>query len=96
MKIILKVFAAPLVAVLALTVVLCSFLLYCSAYILGLAGTLVAFLGLLVLLTGSTTNGLILLVLAFLVSPLGLPMLGAKLLGLLQDLRYAIQGRVYG
>ena len=36
------------------------------------------------------------LVIAFLVSPVGLPMAAAWLLGKLQDLRYAIQDRVYG
>ena len=53
-------------------------------------------LGLAVLVTYSVQNGVILLVIAFLVSPMGLPMGAAWLLGKLQDLRYAIQDRVYG
>ena len=40
--------------------------------------------------------GVILLVIAFLVSPLGLPMAAAWLVGKVQDLRYAIQDAVYG
>ena len=49
-----------------------------------------------VLVTYSPQNGVILLVIAFLVSPLGLPMAAAWLVGKVQDLRYAIQDAVYG
>ena len=38
---------------------------------------------------------LILLVIAFLISPMGLPTAAAWLLGKFQSLRYAIQDRVY-
>ena len=95
MKVILKVLAAPLIAVLALIVWLAALALNLSAYILGLAGTLVGLLGLAVLFTYSVQNGLILLVIAFLISPVGLPMAAAWLIGKIQDLRYAIQERVY-
>ena len=50
----------------------------------------------LVLVTYSPQNGVILLVIAFLVSPLGLPMAAAWLVGKVQDLRFAIQDAVYG
>lgn len=39
---------------------------------------------------------MILLVIAFLVSPLGLPMAAAWLVSKVQDLRYMIQDAVYG
>ena len=52
-------------------------------------------LGVVLLITGSTTNGIILLVIAFLVSPLGIPMAAAWLLGKIQDMRCAIQDRIY-
>ena len=55
-----------------------------------------AILGVAVLVTYSPQNGIILLVIAFLISPMGLPMAAAWLLGKIQDLRYAIQGRIYG
>ena len=41
-------------------------------------------------------NGLILLVIAFLISPFGLPKLAFWLLGKVQDLKFAIQDLVYG
>ena len=56
----------------------------------------VALLGIALLVTYSPQNGVILLVIAFLVSPLGLPMAAAWLVGKVQELRYAIQDAVYG
>ena len=91
MRLLLKILAAPLIVALALLVWICSGLLYCTAFIFGLAGTLVA-----VLVTYSVQNGIILLVIAFLVSPIGLPMAAAWLLGKLQALRYTIQDWIYG
>lgn len=96
MKVILKILLAPVVLALTLIVWLCSALLYCSAFVFGLAGTLVGILALLVLLSGAVQNAVILFVIAFLVSPMGLPMAAAWLLGKVQDLRYAIQDSVYG
>ena len=74
----------------------CFGLLYVSSFIFGLASTVVALLGIAVLVTYSPQNGVILLVIAFLVSPLGLPMAAAWLVGKVQDLRFAIQDAVYG
>ena len=96
MRQILKILAAPIVVALTLFVWICSGLLYVSAFVFGLAGTVVAILGVAVLVTYSPKNGIILLIIAFLVSPMGLPMAAAWLLGKMQDLRYAIQDRVYG
>lgn len=96
MRLMLKLLAAPVVVALTLFVWICSGLLYCSAFIFGLAGIIVAILGVAVFITYSPQNGIILLVIAFLISPMGLPMAAAWLLGKIQDLRYAIQDRIYG
>ena len=53
-------------------------------------------LGVAVLLSCSLQNGIILLVMAFLISPYGLPMAAIWLLGKVQDLKFAIQDLVYG
>lgn len=95
MRILLKVLAAPLVAALTLFVWICTILLYCTGMVLGLAALVVAVLGVAVLLTYSPQNGIILLVIAFLISPMGLPTAAAWLLGKVQDLRYAIQDKIY-
>lgn len=96
MRLLLKLLAAPVVLALALFIWICFRLLSCAAFLFGLAGAVVGLLGLAVLLTYSVQNGVILLVIAFLVSPMGLPMGAVWLLGKLQDLRYVIQNRVYG
>ena len=96
LKLGLKILAAPVVLALMLFTWVCFGLLYVSSFIFGLASTLVALLGIAVLVTYSPQNGVILLVIAFLVSPVGLPMAAAWLVGKVQDLRYAIQDAVYG
>lgn len=95
-RLLLKILFAPVIAVLAVFVWICMGLLYCSAFIFGLAATVIALLGVAVLITYSPQNGIILLVIAFLVSPMGLPMAAAWLLGKVQDLRYFIQDWIYG
>ena len=48
------------------------------------------------LLTYSPQNGVILLVMAFLISPMGLPLAAIWLLSKVQSLKFAIQELVYG
>lgn len=96
MKLIFKILAAPVVVVLTVFVWLIALMLHISAFIFGLAGTVVGLLGLAVLVTYSVKNGIILLVIAFLVSPLGLPMLAVRILGLLQDANYALRDFIRG
>lgn len=91
MKLLLKILAAPVIVVLTVFVWVCVLILHISALILGLAGTVVALLGLAVLITYSVKNGIILLVIAFLLSPFGLPMLAVRVLGLLQDVNYVLR-----
>lgn len=61
----------------------------------GLAGTVLSILAVLLFLTGSVAGGIAFALLAILVSPVGIPLLAAWLLGKLQSLRYAIQDRIY-
>lgn len=96
MRLILKILAAPFVATLTVAVWFFAFLLNLSAFVFGLAGTIVGLLGLAVLLTYSVQNGIILLVIAFLVSAMGLPMAAAWLLGKLQDANYALRAFIMG
>ena len=111
LKLGLKILAVPVVLALTLFTWLCFWLLYVSSFIFGLVSTVAshagklifgtvcgrkALLGIAVLVTYSPQNGVILLVIAFLVSPLGLPMAAVWLVGKVQDLRYAIQDAVYG
>ena len=95
LKILLRILLAPLMLALILLVHFSAFLLTVASGIFGLAGTVFAILGAIIFFAVNRTNGIIVLIFAFLVSPLGLPMLAAWLIGKLQQLRYAIQDRVY-
>ena len=96
LKLILKIVTAPVVLLLTLAIWICVGLVYVSGLVLGLLSTVIALLGVAVLMTYSPQNGLILLVIAFLISPFGLPKLAFWLLGKVQDLKFAIQDLVYG
>lgn len=86
MKLLLKLLLAPIRLVIWLTVRLFALVTYLSSFALGLAGTLVGILAVVVLLTTSVKNGLLLLALAYLISPLGLPMLAVRIVGVLDRL----------
>jgi hypothetical protein len=74
LKCLLMVVTAPVILVLTLFVWLCMGLIYISGLVLGLLSTVIALLGVAVLITYSPQNGAILLVMAFLISPMGLPL----------------------
>ncbi len=95
MKLILKLLFAPVMLVLSLAVGICSFALRLSAGVLGLIGTVLGILGLAVLILDNVKNGIIILVIAFLVSPLGLPMVAAWMVGLVQTVRYSLRDVIY-
>ena len=96
LKCLLMIVTAPVILVLTLFVWLCTGLIYISGLVLGLLSTVIALLGVAVLITYSPQNGVILLVMAFLISPMGLPLAAIWLLGKVQSLKFAIPiRRVY-
>ena len=96
LKCLLMIVTVPVILVLTLFVWICTGLIYISGLVRGLLSTIIALLGVAVIITYSPQNGVILLVIAFLISPMGLPLAAIWLLGKVQDLKYAIQDRVYG
>ena len=91
MKAILKVLTFPIVLILDLFTWICVGLISCSAILFKLASAILAILAVAVLITYSVQNGLILLTLAFLVSPLGLPIIAVWLLTGLQKISGSIK-----
>ena len=77
MKFILKILFAPVIAILAIVIWIFALMLKLSAWVFGIIGTIFGILGLAILLLDSVTNGIIVLVFAFLVSTVGLPMAAA-------------------
>ena len=96
LKCLLMIVTAPVIWVLTLFVWLCMGLIYISGLVLGLLSTVIALLGVAMLITYSPQNGAILLVMAFLISPMGLPLATIWLLGKVQSLKFAIQDWAYG
>lgn len=95
MKLILKILAAPVTLLISLFVWICAGLISCSTIVFKLASGLIALMALAVLFTYSVQNGIILLVIAFFVSPLGLPMLAVKMLGGLQSVNGSLKGFIH-
>ena len=95
MKLILKILTAPVTLLISLFVWLCAGLIYCSAIVFKIASALLTLAALAVLFLSSVRNGIILLTLAFLVSPVGLPLLAVKLLGGLQSVNGRLKGFIH-
>ena len=85
LKLLLMIAVAPIVVALTLFVWICLGLVYVSGLVLGLISMILALLGIAVLITYSPQNGLILLLMTFLISPMGIPLAAIWLLGKVQD-----------
>ena len=96
LRCLLMIVTAPVILMLTIFVWLCTGLIYISGLVLGLLSTVIALLGVAGLITYSPQNGAILLVMAFLISPMGLPLAAIWLLGKVKSLKFAIRDRVYG
>ena len=95
MKLILKILTAPVTLLISLFVWLCAGLISCSAIIFKIASALLTLAALAVLFLSSVRNGIILLALAFLISPVGLSLLAVKLLGGLQSVNGRLKGFIH-
>ena len=91
MKLIIKILLSPIVLTIDLLTWIFVGLISCSSILFHLASGIVALLGVAVLVTYSVKNGLILLTIAFLVSPLGLPMIAVGVLSGLQSISATIK-----
>lgn len=92
MKLIFKILTVPVTLAIDLFTLLCIGIISCSAMLLRLVSGIIGILGAAVLVTYSPKNGLILLTIAFLLSPMGLPMIAIWALGKLQNFSHALNG----
>lgn len=91
MKWILKILTFPVVLLIDLLTLVCVGIISCAALPLRIVSSIIAFLGTAVLVTYSPKNGRILLAIAFLFSPMGLPMLAVWILSILQSISQFIK-----
>ena len=96
MRIILKIIAAPFVLALILAVAVLSFLSCIAGALCWLACTVFVLLAACGFFAGLHTGCIAMLVLAFLVSPFGLPAIGEWLVGKLHGAKYALQDFITG
>lgn len=92
MKLIFKTLTVPVTLAIDLFTLICIGIISCSAMLLRLVSGIIAILGVAVLATYSPKNGLILLTIAFLFSPMGIPMLAVWVLGRLQNISCLLKG----
>lgn len=95
MKFILKILLAPVMLVLAFLIWLCTLTLHISAVLLNILSVLLVLVSVFSFIDHNVKNGVIELVAAFLLSPYGLPMLGAWLVAQLHLLRDWMKEKVY-
>ena len=91
MKWILKILTFPVVLLIDLLTLVCVGIISCAALPLRIVSGIIALLGTAVLMTYSPKNGMILLIIAFLFSPMGLPMLAVWILSILQGISQFIK-----
>ena len=91
MKWILKILTFPVVLLIDLLTLVCVGIISCAALPLRIVSGIIALLGTAVLVTYSPKNGMILLTISFLLSPMGLPMLAVWILSILQGISQFIK-----
>ena len=88
---ILKMLTFPVVLLIDLLTLVCVGIISCAALPLRIVSGIIALLGTAVLVTYSPKNGMILLAIAFLFSPMGLPRLAVWILSILQGISQFIK-----
>ena len=96
MRLIFKLLAFPFVLVTGLLYLVCKFLVIASGAVLGILSSIVFLASLVLFFTAGVWAGLAWLVIAFLISPYGLPMAAAWLVGIIGGANSALKDFVFG
>ena len=91
MKLLLKILLSPVLLLMKLITLMGSVVIYISGMALGIVSGIIAVIGLVYIVTGSLSKGIIGLVIAYLLSPYGIPMLVIILLGAVQRTRESLK-----
>ena len=94
--IVLKILAAPFVVALTLIVAIVSFLYYVASALCHVGCMILTLLALVLFIAGQVLGGVVFLVLAFLVSPFGIPAIADWLMDRLYSLKYSLQSFITG
>lgn len=96
MRLIFKLLAFPFVLVTGLLYLVCKFLVIASGAVLGILSSIVFLASLVLFFTAGVWAGLAWLVIAFLISPYGLPMAAAWLVGMIGGANHALKVLRFG
>lgn len=96
MRLIFKLLAFPFVLVTGLLYLVCKFLVIASGAVLGILSGIVFLASLVLFFTAGVWAGLAWLMIAFLISPYGLPMAAAWLVGMIGGANHALKDFVFG
>ena len=94
--IVLKILAAPFVAVLTVLAAVVSFLFCMATAVCVIACVVLTLLAVVLFIGGQTLGGVVFLVFAFLVSPYGIPAIADWLVEWLYSLNYALRDFITG
>ena len=96
MRLIFKLLAFPFVLVTGILYLVCKFLVIASGAVLGILSGIVFLAALALFFAAGFWPGLSWLVIAFLISPYGLPMAAAWVVGMLGGVNSALKDFVFG
>ena len=91
LKLILKIIALPLALVLTVLAAFLKFILIFSGIILVLISGLVFLAAIILFITGEPIGGIAFLVIAFLISPFGIPAIAAAVIGLIDGIASSLR-----
>lgn len=94
--IVLKILAAPFVVVLTVLAAVVSFLFCMATAVFVVACVVLTLLAVALFISGQTLGGTVFLVLAFLISPYGIPAIAEWLVDKLHNLNFALRGFITG
>jgi len=95
-KLLFKIIAMPFVAALTILTAFMNFLLFLSGGLLAFVSFVIGIGGAGVLISGDTSGGVVLLIMAFLISPFGLPAAAGWFADKLDDINYSLKGFITG
>ena len=96
MRLVFKILALPFVLITGILYLVCKFLVVSSGAVLGILSGIIFLASLVLFFTAGLWVGLSWLVIAFLISPYGLPMAAAWLVGMIGGVNGALKDFVFG
>lgn len=93
---IFKILALPVVGILTLVTAFCSFALAISGAVLGIVSVIVFIIAVIMMTIPNIWGGIAWMVIAFLISPFGLPRLAEWLLEKIDDVNCVLKDFIFG